>query len=233
MKMISWSAFFITFLWFVGNPASVASLFWNGVAGSKEEDGFLFPSLLSRALTVGGDFDSFNDIFQNVTFRLPDPEKHISLMGPTTVSLSNLYCRGLHIGDMVTNDTLDVGNTKLTFNLDMFNFSMSCFGDYEYDFGIIDNAGSFQVKAENNHLHVALVFQSSTTFDQAPPNQTMVTHCPGIIRIAELKFSSGIECVIASIFEDTVSNLISTEAAKGALPHRVSSKIGSMSVLRY
>jgi len=191
--------------------------------------------LLSRALALG-DFDSFNQVVQNVTLKLPDPQPiFMELMLPLTIVLSNLTCRNLQIGDMVTDYNSSNSNSnnpnELTFHVDLFPFAMDCFGDYTSDFGSFSSFGTLEATAIDSRLQLSFGFQSSssslsssslpffittTSFTPALPNATTVDFCQGDIAISNLEFSGGIDAVIANIFQDVVGKLVSTEAATGA-----------------
>ena len=181
---------------------------------------------LSRLLAIG-DFDGFNEALQGVSLQLGDlPQiEQFILISQLVINLRDVECRDIQIGDIVasfnvTNATDADGDAvdELTFDLAATPFSMNCYANYSYSFSGLRSSGIMTANSRNNNFAVTLGFQSPS-FEEHPPNTTVVNDCQTEVDIYNLEFSTGLEAIIVALFERAVANLVESQAAGGKIEY--------------
>lgn len=168
---------------------------------------------MQRFLAIG-DFQSINEALESVQLIVPNPAPiTTNILFPLTIEVSNLVCEQINIGDLQTEYTAT--NTDMNFQLDLFPFSMTCYGNYAYNYGgFVRNSGTLTANIGDSRVLLGLGF-TSEDFAVAPPNATQVSQCSSDIRVDGLMFSGELENVIANLFRDGVQTLVSDGAESG------------------
>lgn len=169
--------------------------------------------VVRRFLAVG-DFDSINEALQNVQLVVPNPDPiTTTILLPLTIEVSDIVCEEITIGDLQTSYTAT--NTQMDFQLDLFPFSMTCRGNYAYNYGgFVSSSGSLTATIGDSRVMLGLGF-ASEDFATTPPNATEVSQCSSDIQVEQLQFSGELENVIANLFRDGVQDLVSSGAQDG------------------
>lgn len=172
-----------------------------------------FIHAMQRFLAVG-DFQTVNDALQGVQLMVPDPEPiTAAILFTLTITVSNLVCEQINIGDLQSNYT--ASNTEMNFQLELFPFTMTCRGNYAYNYGgIASNSGNLTATIGDSRVALGLGF-TSEDFTTTPPNASQVSQCAANIQIEQMAFSGDLENVIANLFRDGVQTLVSNGAQSG------------------
>jgi hypothetical protein len=161
-----------------------------------------------------GDFGRFNELFQDATFALPDTDVS---EGQLSLSLSNLHCREINIGDIHSNYYFveKEGGETLAFEIHAEPFAMNCFADYSYRFAfLLPGSGRFEAITRGNQAATRIVL-NSPDFDLEPPSSVDVEYCEASINILDVEFQGGIVASILNTFKSLISGAVEDRAEKG------------------
>jgi hypothetical protein len=179
---------------------------------------FATSQVLHRWLEMG-DFELFNDAIQDLKLVVPDPAPIVQqILFQLDINLTNVYCVDISIGDMTGDYTL-TSDHELLYMLSIDPYSMTCYTDYTYSYGgFLSSSGTANMAmTAGNGVNLTLSLQSPSTFDRAPPNATALTSCVPRVDIGSVQFTGAIESIIASLFQDVVTNAVEGQVATGTL----------------
>lgn len=169
---------------------------------------------LRRSLAVG-DFDEFNELFQNASIDLPDFEVSDRVIGiRLKLGLKELYCEDISVGDILLTPNKE-SNQRLTFKVDLVDIALNCYGRFNYDYGFLDGNGRLEANINKSQASTVLAFRSSN-FNLQPPSDSTVDSCDAEINIYNMEFRGGIVSRILDAAQRLVGNRIEGEIAGGA-----------------
>ena len=181
-----------------------------------------FDSLVTlRALEIG-DFDSLNELFNGAQLKLLN-ETTLGVDG-MQLTIRNVYCTQINLGDINTNYTIFVNATTneetVAYTLNVNPFRMQCFAEYSYNVAfLLQGSGTFEAVTDNNEIATRIDLISPSTFADAPPNRAEVQWCQTVVRTdGNVRFEGDnrgdITDDILNLFKQPVSDLIDVTASQ-------------------
>lgn len=161
-----------------------------------------------RHLQDVGDFDRFNQLFQDATITIPNDfvitERVV--IADLTLNISNIMCYNIAVGDISLSHSR-ISTTDIDVNVNITELDMLCDIDYQYTYGFLSGGGIARVTTDNNSASTTLKFQSEN-FDTFPPNSASVTECTANIEITNIEFFEDLASNIVELFERLIRDLI-------------------------
>ena len=193
---------------------------------AKDTADNLARQLLGRELDrrlEAGDFDSFNELFENAKIVIDDEFEVKEKAGLWTLVLwlSNIRCFEISVQDIVVEHS-QPSNTQVDVSIDIVELDLTCDVDYRYDYGPFRGSGWVRVFTDNNKASTDLRFVSPS-FDTHPPLSSSVTDCVTDIEITNMDFNGGIVANLVDLFERLIRNPI-----EGAIEGVACDELGSL-----
>jgi hypothetical protein len=175
-----------------------------------------------RRLAIG-DFARFNELFSGAELLVVDSIN----IGENliTLTITNVVCRNINLGDMQTNYSIFSANgiDTMAYTINIDPFSMTCEGDYRYvmDLGFlpdIEGSGNFVATADNNAVVTRIDLSGPSTFAQEPPTTAVVVSCDGNINTngnIEFEGTTFQRLLDLDAVQNLISNLVDDRAKDG------------------
>lgn len=213
---------------FILSAAVAALLSSSSLATGQDADFSSIPSPLyhqQRGLEIG-DFARFNEIFANAELVIPDDAIDVGDGGLIKFSISNLFCRNINLGDMVTGYTIQpsptTGQDVLAYTVNVSPFAMTCEADYTFSvegalsFLSLDGVGHFIATTENNAVTTQIDISGPSTFALEPPTAVVVSSCQANIETnGNIEFQGATYERLLETFKGIISNVVDERAGKG------------------
>jgi ribosomal protein S10 len=177
-----------------------------------------------RRLAIG-DFARFNELFSGAELLLVDSIN----IGENLIKLtiSNLVCRNINLGDMQTNYSIFSANgiDTMAYTINIDPFSMTCEGEYRYVMSLgflpdIEGSGNFVAVADNNAVVTRIDLSGPSTFAQEPPSTAVVNSCDVNINTngnIEFEGTTFQRLLDLDAVQNLISNLVDDRAKDGTL----------------
>jgi hypothetical protein len=178
-----------------------------------EEEGLLDETTrvvsLRRKMAIG-EFDEFNQLFQNATILLPDAQvsDRVAFI-KLKIKLREMYCEDMSVGDIVITHNKQ-SNQRLTFKVDIVDLAMNCYGKFNFEYGFIGGGGTMEANSGGSSASTVLAF-TSRNFDLEPPGDSTVASCAASINIYNMEFRGGLIPKLLDISRKIVANKVEDE----------------------
>jgi hypothetical protein len=178
----------------------------------------------SRRHLAIGDFARFNELFAGAELMLVDS---IQVGDTVKVTINNLFCRNINVGDMQTNFTIfnQNGLDVLAYTINVNPFSMTCEADFQYEMEVVSflpsikGSGTFVAALENNSVLARIDMSGASTFLQDPPTTAVVSSCVATINTnADVELGGTFQAFDdLDVVQDLISNVVDDQAKSGRL----------------
>jgi hypothetical protein len=166
-----------------------------------------------RSLEIG-DFARFNELFANAQLKLPDAELSESGL---TLSISNLVCTNVNVGDVQSNHTVfqENGQDVLAYTVAAYPVSITCSADYTFEVLFIPGSGRFTAVAENSRAETRIdLMSASGGFAAGPPTSATIEYCNADINTnGNIDFEGATVERLLDLFKELISNVVDKYAA--------------------
>lgn len=179
---------------------------------SKQDE---ISSALSRQLRIG-DFDEFNQLFENASIVLPGPFSKTDRVGIFDLDLNvyNVRCYGVNIGDMsISHQAKSSQDIEVLINV--LQLDLDCQLDYDYKWGPANGDGKLTVQTDDSSASTTINFFSDD-FNTKPPKSSAVSGCVPDIRITRLEFEEDFLSEVLETFQFLVRGVISDSVGEVA-----------------
>jgi hypothetical protein len=163
-----------------------------------------------RRYLAAGDFDAFNQLFQNAVIQLPNVSVE---EGRLNLDLKGPFCQDIEIGDIVLSHNME-SSQRFTFTVRIVGLDLKCYSDYDYSWRFVDGSGSVFADSQNSSAETMISF-TSPNFDTQPPAGANVDSCVAVVSINDLDFSGGFINSILNTFEKAFRGVFSREIEQG------------------
>jgi hypothetical protein len=171
----------------------------------NEQDRF---SNEGRGLRVG-DFDEFNELFDNASISIPDTfEVSQKVLWFTTLDLKiwNIKCYGINIGDMsISHELKSAQNIEVLINV--FQLDLTCEMNYEYKYTFLNGDGYLKLTTDDNSASTKINFESDN-FNTKPPKGSTIANCVADIQITDLDFDEDPLSEFFEVFQSLVRGVV-------------------------
>jgi len=163
---------------------------------------------LSRQLRIG-DFDEFNQLFENASIELPGPfsaESSVAFID-LKVNIYNVKCYGVNVGDMsISHESKSPQDIAVLINV--LQLDLDCEMNYDYTWGLVNGDGWLKVETNDSSASTSINFVSDD-FNTKPPKSSSVSGCEPDIRITRLDFEEDFLSQVLETFQFLVRGVIS------------------------
>ncbi|CAJ1942472.1 unnamed protein product [Cylindrotheca closterium] len=170
---------------------------------------------LSRQLRIG-DFDEFNELFENASIVLPGPfsaEQRVAFVN-LKINIYNVRCYGVNVGDMsISHQTKSSQDIEVLINV--LQLDLDCEMDYDYQWGAANGDGWLKVQTDDSSASTSINFVSDD-FNTKPPKSSSVSGCEPDIRITRLDFEEDFLSEVLEAFQFLVRGAISNAVGEVA-----------------
>jgi hypothetical protein len=108
---------------------------------------------------------------------LQPPDAKVSESG-LTLTITNLVCSSLYIGDIQSNYTVFQENSKdvLAYTVSAYPILITCSVDYTFKVLFVPGKGHFTAVAENTHAEMRIDLSGGGAFADGPSNLAVVEY---------------------------------------------------------
>jgi hypothetical protein len=161
----------------------------------------------TRTLAVG-DFDEFNELFQDAVIHIPDDFKVSQRIGLIKLELEirDTKCYDISVG-LINVAHKRTSLKQINVNVDVMQLDMKCDVDYRYKYGFLRGGGTAVVRTNDNSASTQLQFFSEN-FNQMPPSGSTVGWCDTNIEITDINFKGDFVSDIVEWFERLIRDVI-------------------------
>lgn len=160
-----------------------------------------------RGLRVG-DFDEFNELFDNASISIPDTFEVSQrvLFSDLDVKIWNIKCYGINVGDISISHQL-TSPKNMEVLIDVLQLDLECEMNYSYEYSFIDGDGWLKLTTDDNSASTKINFESDD-FSIKPPKGSSVSNCVANIEITNLDFEEDLLSEIVEVFQGLVRGVV-------------------------
>ena len=103
---------------------------------------------------------------------------------------------------------------RLTFGVKVQGLALNCFAKYDYDYGLLDGGGRFEVYSNKNSAETRIAF-ASPDFNQEPPESATVEFCNASINIYNMEIRGKFIGKILDTFQKLIRDVVEDEVEDG------------------
>jgi hypothetical protein len=163
-----------------------------------------------------GDFDEFNELFENASIFLPETFEVSQRVGLANLDMEimNIKCYDISVGDIaISHDRNNGRNVNVLVNV--YQLELKCVMDYKYDYGIFKGDGWLKLSTDDNLAYTKLNF-ASEDFNNLPPGGSSIEECVADIEITNMDFEGDTLSEIIEIFQRLVRGTVERAIGKVA-----------------
>ena len=163
---------------------------------------------VGRRRNAVGDFDEFNEIFENASIVMPDSyqvSERVALID-FDMTIENIKCYNISVGDIAITHNR-VSDQSIDVSVGVYQLDLNCELDYSYKYGLLRGDGWLKLTTENNWAFTRLNFESED-FDSLPPSSSSVKSCLTDIEIENMDFEGDLVSEIIEIFQRLVRGTV-------------------------
>ena len=163
-----------------------------------------------RRLAVG-DFDRFNELFDNAKISVPGTYNISEDVAFATLDMTikDIVCYDITVGDAALSHVRN-SNQDLDVTVNVTQLDVKCTLSYNYRYGFLKGTGDAVVTTSGSSMATTIGFTSSN-FDLSPPNASQVQSCVTNLEITNIDFSGDLVSNIVETFEGSIRNTIETK----------------------
>ena len=148
-----------------------------------------------------GDFEEFNEIFENAFIVVPETyevSERVAFIN-LDMTIKNIKCYDISVGDItIAHDRVD--GQSIDVLVDVTKLDLNCELDYTYDYGLLNGDGWLKLTTDDNSAYTKLNFVSDD-FNSQPPEGSSVDECYADVEIANMDFEGDFVSEIIEIFQ--------------------------------
>ena len=191
---------------------SALALAYGAVVGTAADDNAVNVMKPTNRRAAIGDFDEFNQLFENAQLEIPEEFEVSEWVGiaQLEMTISNMVCKDLNVGDIQI-DHQQNSAQQIDVLININQLDITCEMDYVYTYGILRGDGWVRLTTEDNSANTRLEFNSAD-FSNFPPNgNANIRPCIADIEIENMQFEGDFVSDVIEVFQGLVRGVVERE----------------------